>query len=370
MNERTIYVELAEKLGVPNSERFVKIMEASFTPLEATICRELFEPATALEVSAVLGMGEKEVAEILDTLVDKGALTRGETQFAFHPNLLGYHHDAVADTAPHAGPNAIPEKVKELWADFFRNEWSYQWLDNIKVMMQHLGGRSLPIWPAIGALEKSPNIKPEDLLPEENWKARIEMAERRIVGPCGCRIVWGTCDYPMMTCFSSFDKPRGVYYLNKPGRLLKEYTLEETLGIVRQAEESGLVHWGDCYCCEDCCESLFPVTRGKRYDLMTPNRFLAVLDEDKCTGCQACLKKCKFEAIEMKKPDPNSKKQKAVISTENCKGCGLCIVACKQNALHYEIVRPPEHVKGHPAVNLTPGKVSRFVPVWGHYELE
>jgi Na+-translocating ferredoxin:NAD+ oxidoreductase RNF subunit RnfB len=369
VKENNIYRELADKMGVPNSERFVKILEASFTPKEASICHELLIPATCQELAAALDMKEEDVSRTLDILVDKGALTRGETQFAFHPTLLAYHHDAVADTAPHTGPYAIPKKVKELWGDFFRNEWSYMFAEHIGKIIEATG-RSLPIWPAIGALERSPNIRPEDILEEENWKLRIERAKRRIIAPCGCRVVWGTCDHPLMTCFACFDRPRGDYYLNKPGRLLKEVSLQEALDIVAKAEESGLVHWGDCYCCDDCCENLFPVTREKRFDLMTPNRFLAVVDEGECTGCQACLKRCKFEAIEMKKLAPKSKKQKAVISAEKCKGCGLCIISCKQNALRYEIVRPPEYIKGKSTSVTTPGATARTVPVWGHYNLK
>jgi Na+-translocating ferredoxin:NAD+ oxidoreductase RNF subunit RnfB len=365
----SIYSELADKMGVPNSERFVRILEASFTPTEATVCHELIIPATCREVASRLNMGEDEVAGILDLLVERGALTRGATQFSFHATVLSYHHDAVADTAPHAGPHAIPRKVKDLWADFFRNEWSYMFAEHTEKTIK-ARGRSLPIWPAIGALERSPNIEPGDILPEENWKLRIEEAKRRIIAPCGCRVVWGTCDHPFMTCFACFDRPRGEYYLNKPGRLLKEVSLEETLEIVRQSEESGLVHWGDCYCCDDCCENLYPVTRDKRFDLMTPNRFLAVVDEDKCTGCKMCLKKCKFDAIGMKKADPQSKKEKAVISAEKCKGCGLCIVGCRQGALRYEIVRPPEYIKGKATSVTTPGANARSVPVFGRYDLE
>ncbi len=367
MKENGVHAALAAKLGVPDSERFVKILEATFTYDEAVMCSELFEPATCAELAVRLNMEEKDVARKLDVLVDKGALTRGKTQFAFHTSLIAFHHETVADTAPHAGPNAIPKHVKELWGDFFRNEWSYQFAEHVAKMIEATG-RSLPIWPAIGALERSPNIRPEDILPEENWKLKIETAKRRIVGPCGCRVVWGVCDHPLMSCFSCFDRPRGEYYLNKPGRLLKEVSLEEALSIAREAEESGLVHWGDCYCCDCCCENLFPVTREKRFDLMTPNRFLAVVDEEKCKGCKECAKWCKFEAIEMK-PVPNSKKKKAFIGSEKCKGCGLCIIKCKHDALHYEIVRPQEYMKGRSTSVSEPGSTARTIPIWGHYDL-
>ncbi len=363
----SIYKSLATKLGEPNSERFVRVLEAMFTENEASICYELFEPATGAELSTRLGIPGKEISAMLDKLVDRAILTRGKTQFAFHKTVLAFHHDTVADTAPHTGPNAVTKKVKELWDDYFRNEWSYTFLNNA-IKTRQAGGRSLPISPAISAIERSPDIKFEDLLPEENFKLRIENAKSRIIAPCGCRVSWGGCDHPLMTCFACFDRPRGEYYISLPGTLLKRVSTAEALDIARQAEEAGLVHWGDCYCCSCACENLFPVTRAHRFDLMNPNRFLAVVDSDKCKGCEQCLKRCPFEAVSMEKVD-HSQKHKAVVDADKCKGCGVCIVSCKQNAMTYRIVRPEEYLR--PTVS--PGQSGRplnVVPVWGYYDLK
>ncbi len=367
MTGNDVHIELAAKLGAPNSERFIKILRAMFTPVEAAICRELFAPATCAELSGRLGIEEKKLSTMLDKLVDRAILTRGRTQYAFHTNVLAFHHETVADTAPHTGPNAVTKEVKELWNDFFRNEWSYEFLDHA-IKMRQSGFPGLPIWPAIGAIERSPNIRPEDLLPEENFKLKIENAKSRIIAPCGCRVSWGGCDHPLMTCFACFDRPRGEYYLSLPGSLLRRVTVEESLAIAREAEEAGLVHWGDCYCCSCTCENLYPVTRAHRFDLMAPNRFLAVVNEGKCKGCQQCLKRCPFEAVEMKHVG-KSKKMKAVISAEKCKGCGVCIVGCKQNALTYQIVRPPEYLKP-PRPPGQSGKPVHVIPAWGLYDLK
>ena len=369
MAANSVYKELSDKLGVWESDRFLKILDAMLTPDEARICLELFEPATCPELSGKLDIDEKDLSQKLDVLVDKGMLTRGLTQYAFHTTLLAFHHECVADTAPHTGPYALSKKVKELWADFFYNEWSYHFLEHIEEMIRNTG-RNLPIWPAIGALERSPNIKPEDILPEENWKLRIENAKSRILAPCGCRVSWGhKCDLPLMTCFACFDRPRGEYYLRQPGRLLKEVSLEESLAVVREAEEAGLVHWGDCYCCDCCCENLFPVTRSKRWDLMTPNRFLAVVDEEKCIGCEECVQRCPFEAVVMKAAE-EPEEQKSSVDPENCKGCGLCIITCKPNALTYKIVRPPEYLKPKPPEGSQSEQPVHVIPVWGHYFLK
>lgn len=364
-----VYKELSDKLGVWESVRFLRVLQATMTPLEAKICMELFEPATCPELSERLNIDTKSLQKHLDVLVDKGMITRGLTQYAFHTTLLAFHHECCADTAPHTGPYAMTEEQKALWKDFFYNEWSHEFMKHIEEMIKNFG-KNLPISPSILALELSPNIKPEDILPEENFKLKIENAKRRILAPCGCRTSWGHgCDKPLMTCFAAFDRPRGEYYLNLPGRLLKEVSLEEALEAAKEAERAGLVHWGDCYCCDSCCENLFPITRSKRYDLMTPNRYAAVVDDEKCTGCKKCEKRCYFEAIEFIPVEGNPKRVKAHVIPESCKGCGLCIITCKPNALRYEIVRPPEYLKQKPPEDGKEAVAPQF-PVWGHYNLK
>jgi Na+-translocating ferredoxin:NAD+ oxidoreductase RNF subunit RnfB len=376
MSEDGIYHELAKKLGAPVSKRFLLILEEMFTPEEARICLELYVPATCQELAGRLGDNEQDLSEKLKNLVNRGVLTRGKTQYAFHTTLLGFHHD-IADTGVHTGPHAISQRVKDLWADFFYNEWSVSWTD-MASQRKKAGGHGIMITPAVGALELSSNIRPEQILPQENWKMQIQLAKRRIVAPCGCRVLWGKCSHPVMTCFACFDNTRGEYYLNQPGRLLKEISLEETLDIVRTNEEAGLIHWGVCYCCPDACEMLYSYTKANRLDLVEPNRYMATVNEDLCAGCQECVERCPFNAIEMRKVT-GSKKLKASIIAENCKGCGICIVGCKQRALRYEIVRPPEYLKARefrlPAPPPTEsGKriaVNTVVgPYGGYYELK
>ena len=379
MSENDIYVQLAKKLGAPVSRRFLTILDTMFTPDEARICLELYIPATRQELASKLGVDENSLSEKLDNLVNRGILTRGKTQFAFHTTLLGLHHD-LADTGVHAGPYALPQHVKDLWADFFYNEWSVNWV-NMASERKKAGVRGILLTPAIGALELSPNIKPEQILPQENWKQQIENAKRRIVAPCGCRVLWGKCSHPLMTCFAVFDNSRGEYYLDKPGRLLKEISLEETMEIVRANEEAGLIHWGVCYCCPDACEMLYSYTKAGRLDLVDPNRFVAAVDEDKCVGCQDCVEKCPFNAVEMVKP-AGSRKLKAHIVADNCKGCGVCIVGCKKKAMRYELVRPPEYITSRqfslpaPEPKVEPsesGKPTRKIVVGaygGYYDLE
>ena len=55
------------------------------------------------------------------------------------------------------------------------------------------------------------------------------------------------------------------------------------------------------------------------------------MDDDLCSGCEECVERCFFGAIEM--ISITSKESKAVIDQDKCFGCGLCVVSCDFDAL-------------------------------------
>jgi len=52
-----------------------------------------------------------------------------------------------------------------------------------------------------------------------------------------------------------------------------------------------------------------------------------IVDEEKCTGCGACLRICPYDAI------TGEKKQAHTINEEKCEKCGICIEQCKFDAV-------------------------------------
>ncbi len=55
----------------------------------------------------------------------------------------------------------------------------------------------------------------------------------------------------------------------------------------------------------------------------------AVVDAEKCTGCESCVDSCPLDAIEMQD-------DLAVIDAETCGDCGACVDACPVEAITME----------------------------------
>lgn len=55
----------------------------------------------------------------------------------------------------------------------------------------------------------------------------------------------------------------------------------------------------------------------------------AVVDKDKCTGCETCVDECPAAAISMNEG-------KATVDKDLCVDCGSCVDVCPSEAIHLE----------------------------------
>ena len=355
-----LFDKLSERMGAPGSKRFARILKAMMTPEEASILLEVPAPMPAKDIAKKLGVPEKSLQAKLDDMAQRQIIRKFGDAYVAPNNVLMFHHGAVGWIREDLKARAYP-----LWGDFFYKEWRDTLVDGFLKRKATGAPGTQRVVPAYRALRASPNIKPEQILWYEDMEQILRRSERISFMMCGCRGLWRKCDNPIDTCMQVEYPTGGERRKRQPNEFMKppkDATLEEALAIIDDCEEKGLVHiplntsHGDlfCNCCDDCCMILNPMFHrgeGTVWEILSPSRYRATVNEELCTGCQTCFKRCKFSAIEMKQVS-GSKKMKSSIINEHCMGCGVCVVTCKKKAITLELVRPPAHIPTVSALEL------------------
>jgi formate hydrogenlyase subunit 6/NADH:ubiquinone oxidoreductase subunit I len=173
-----------------------------------------------------------------------------------------------------------------------------------------------------------------EVLPYEQAEAIVRKQTTFLVAPCICRrehqMKGAGCEKLMEACLI-FGWGAEYYARNGLGRFI---TLEETLEILKMAEEQGLVLQPSnsqdivniCCCCGDCCQVLKHLKRQPAPAAAVASPFVAALDTGLCVGCGTCQDRCQMDALTMADA-------LAVLNTDRCIGCGLCVTTCPSGAL-------------------------------------
>ena len=144
--------------------------------------------------------------------------------------------------------------------------------------------------------------------PWENIREIIRQARTVAVVPCVCRRQTGNrCGRAIDVCLN-LDEAAEYAIERGTGRQLSP---EEAMSVVDIAEDEGLVHrlfnrrsrYGIiCNCCaDDCIELLSYIKVGKLHEGDAKSRFEAMVDQNLCDGCQICVERCLYDAIQMVK---------------------------------------------------------------------
>lgn len=358
MSSNDDYAVLAEKLAYAGSERLITILKTLMTPDQAKMAAAL--PGTAAEVAEMTGFEAAEIQKNLDELFLNGVvfargdfITREYFRFA---RSIGQLHDATLATQK---VDVVKDRpFLELWQEFCLNEW----YPDMGKMQAALPAPMLRIVPAAKAFENM-----DEVLPCEDYRELMKAQELIATVPCACRVrtegVGEACEFTdEVHQWNCFQFGRAADYVIKRGSG-KKLSIEEALEYVDAMEEDALLHiWPNstamggiktsCNCCRDCCANYVPMDMldepiGKAWE---KSRFEAVIDQDKCDGCQDCIDRCQFDAIELVKPEKaakgkKSKKLKALVDAEKCWGCGVCVLGCKEvKAIGFKLVRPEEFI--------------------------
>lgn len=63
--------------------------------------------------------------------------------------------------------------------------------------------------------------------------------------------------------------------------------------------------------------------------MLISSGYVSQVDEERCVGCGACVKKCQFSALALQDGH-------VVVDTATCMGCGVCVNTCPRAALSLE----------------------------------
>ena len=184
------------------------------------------------------------------------------------------------------------------------------------------------------------------VLPLEDIEKILGFTNSVVRLPCICRHV--TMGSEQRYCYGLSMEPGddttmgrlirsiGADYLTGPHTSgLETLTKDDALEQFKEIDRQGMIHsvWtfmtpfigGICNCDLNC---LAMRAMSKSYPVMFRSEYLATVNPELCSGCQACLKTCQFKAMRV-----NLKDNKVVIEQESCYGCGLCRTACREVAI-------------------------------------
>jgi Pyruvate/2-oxoacid:ferredoxin oxidoreductase delta subunit len=332
METGDVYTELVKRLNYTGSESLLRVLQKLFTTDEGRLLLQL--PAEPSELAQKSGTDEETVQRKLEEFMERGLVIPTSKGFCFARDVTQLHDSTLS-----SDEKWIDTEILDLWKELQETEW-------VQRMASGLGDsyvqfiRVLPAWKAI---ERSPEISASELLPEENIRELIRGADPIAVIPCSCRRSMRECDAPLDVCLQ-FN--RGAQYAINRGAG-NRISAEEAIAIADRAEEVGLIHtwpmaaYGRlneiCNCCRDCC-AIFAIgiKLGNMEQILEKSRFRAEVDQELCNGCQDCVERCFFEAIEMNKSS-TSRKLKATVDRAKCFGCGLCAVVCGPGAITMKV---------------------------------
>ncbi|MGC9194388.1 MAG: 4Fe-4S binding protein [Syntrophobacteraceae bacterium] len=311
--------------GYPATESGVelRILKRLFTPEEAQMALFLaMKLETSRDIAKRAGMEEKKAGELLDKMAGRGLIFSVEK--SGHPSFY-----------------MAAQFIIGIW-EYHVNDLDESFVKDVEEYFPILAAESFETLPQLRTIPVGRSIQADiKVLAYEQAEELVKNQKKFLVAPCICRrehqLKGEGCSKLMEACLV-FGWGADYYERNGLGRVI---TLEETLEIIRKADEEGLVLQPSnsqeivniCCCCGDCCGILRSLKAHPAPASIAATSFRVELNEGECIGCGLCVERCQMEAFSLKDDH-------ALLKPERCIGCGLCVSTCPVEALR--LVRKSE----------------------------
>lgn len=331
-----LYTRLREHI-----DRMPIALPVSGKGYEIDILKKLYQPQEAkivLELSALpekidrifkrlknLGLSKDELEEKLDDMVRRGLIMGGPL---LDKKMKGDKLYSKAQLAIGFFEFQVNRLTPKFMRDFdrYNNNTFYREINRSDGLGQV---RTIPIEKSISS-DKA-------VIPYEDARKIVENAPTPIsIMNCVCRqgaaLIGRPCEKTDIgeSCMT-FGNGSLYFMENGHGREISRQKAQEYLAIY---EKVGLVLQPEntrnpsfiCACCGCCCGVLTGLKNFEKPAAFYNTNYFAAVDDDICSGCGTCKKRCNMEAIEVV-----SKKSR--VDLDRCIGCGLCVTTCKTGAM-------------------------------------
>jgi electron transport complex protein RnfB len=299
----------------------IKILKRLFTEEEAELATFLtIRPERARAIARRSGQKLDKVEQKLEEMATKGLIFRAhrdnQTFYNAAPFMIGLYEYSV---------KKIDKELAQLYSQYYH-----------EAGLEEIGASNVPgfkVIPLEETIQTDTTLYPYQMLQKSIKKARVIA-----VTECVCRkeakLLGGGCNHPMETCLS-FGVAAEFYIENGMGQKI---TSEEAIKIIKEADESGLVHAGAnskhlsniCNCCPCCCVSMKGMTQfGQDKQKFMNAIFESIIDQELCVACGTCVERCPVKAI--------SVEEVAIVDRNLCLGCGLCVSVCPEEAISLKL---------------------------------
>ncbi|MBU8910634.1 MAG: 4Fe-4S binding protein [Desulfobacterales bacterium] len=337
-----IYKKLAVHLdntpsGFPETQSGVelRILKQLFSKEEAMLALSL---VMILETAEAIGQrAGKDPQKIEPMLIEMG-----KKGLLLHVNRDGVNTFMLLHFVVGIWEYQVNNLTKELIKDF--NEYvPYLIKNQYKNKTQQL--RVVPVAKAVNT--------ELNIMDYEQVENIIKSQSKILVAPCICRqehdIMGKGCGKLSESCLI-FGGGAYIYESRGIGRTISQ---QEALDIVKEGVKQGLVPQPSnakkplniCLCCDCCCQILKNIRDFEAPAKIVNSNFQASVDQDECTGCEACEEICPMDAIEM-----DEEKTVAAVNLDRCIGCGLCVTVCEFDAMSLKDKKETEKIE--PPANL------------------